>query len=194
MDKQSAVKEQSAPDAASVLAPALKVGALTGKPASSISVSIIACRKSQLYHVHHRSICLFFRTRNPLMLCFAIFSSFFLFYALLSHSKICHLSPACQATSTDHPLGCTGLVVGGVAGVIRDTPAFFFAAASGIQWFGLGTTFWGSRTFLLQAWDTGNGVTPSERVSASTAAGAVAGSGVGLLTRMFAYSLFAFKL
>jgi len=79
--------------------------------------------------------------------------------------------------------GSAGLLVGGVAGVVRGTPAIFFAAASGIQWFGLGTTFWGSRSFILQAWDTGKGVTPSERVSASTAAGAVAGSGIGLLTR-----------
>ena len=77
--------------------------------------------------------------------------------------------------------------------MIRDTPAFFFAAASGIQWFGLGTTFWGSRTFMLQAWDTGNGVTPSERVSASTAAGVVAGSGVGLLTRRFCLLLVRFS-
>jgi len=56
MDKQSAVKKQSAPDAASVLAPALKVGALTGKSPSSISASIVVCRKSVLYPARHRNI------------------------------------------------------------------------------------------------------------------------------------------
>ncbi|KAL1296538.1 hypothetical protein AAFC00_000044 [Neodothiora populina] len=79
--------------------------------------------------------------------------------------------------------GSAGLVVGSVAGVLRNAPAVFFAAASGIQWFGLGTTYWGTRNFLIRGWDTGNGVTPRERVSASATAGAVAGGGVGLLTR-----------
>ncbi|KAF1345853.1 hypothetical protein BDV97DRAFT_371884 [Delphinella strobiligena] len=108
MDKTGPVKQQSAPDAASVLMPALKFGAYTGS---------------------------------------------------------------------------AGFVVGGIAGVIRETPAIFFATASGIQWFGLGATFWGSRSFILQAWDTGKGPTQSERVSASTIAGGVAGSGIGLLSR-----------
>ncbi|GAB7354156.1 hypothetical protein MBLNU459_g4713t1 [Dothideomycetes sp. NU459] len=79
--------------------------------------------------------------------------------------------------------GTAGVITGGVAGVIRNTPAVFFAAASGVQWFGLGTTFWGTRSFILQAWDTGKGTTPSDRTSASAIAGGVAGSGVGLLTR-----------
>ncbi|THW76667.1 hypothetical protein D6D19_02948 [Aureobasidium pullulans] len=76
-----------------------------------------------------------------------------------------------------------GFVTGGVAGVIRNSPPLLFALGSSIQWFGLGTTFWGTRSFIFQAWDTGKGLTRSDKVSASTIAGGVAGSGVGLLTR-----------
>jgi hypothetical protein len=38
----------------------------------------------------------------------------------------------------------SGLVVGGFGGVIRSSTPTLFALASGIQWFTLGTTFWGS--------------------------------------------------
>ncbi|KAG9950258.1 hypothetical protein KCU85_g3637, partial [Aureobasidium melanogenum] len=79
--------------------------------------------------------------------------------------------------------GAAGFVTGGVAGVIRNSPPLLFGIGSGIQWFGLGTTFWGTRSFIFQAWDTGKGLTKSDKVSASTIAGGVAGSGVGLLTR-----------
>ncbi|KAH0369414.1 hypothetical protein KCU65_g3282, partial [Aureobasidium melanogenum] len=79
--------------------------------------------------------------------------------------------------------GAAGFVTGSVAGVIRNSPPLLFGIGSGIQWFGLGTTFWGTRSFIFQAWDTGKGLTKSDKVSASTIAGGVAGSGVGLLTR-----------
>jgi hypothetical protein len=90
-------------------------------------------------------------------------------------------------------------VTGGVAGVIRNSPPLLFALGSSIQWFGLGATYWGAllifkssqalltisgtRSFIFQAWDTGKGLTKGDKVSASTVAGGVAGSGVGLLTR-----------
>ncbi|KAH0026927.1 hypothetical protein KCU78_g4176, partial [Aureobasidium melanogenum] len=79
--------------------------------------------------------------------------------------------------------GAAGFVTGSVAGVIRNSPPLLFGLGSGIQWFGLGTTYWGTRSFIFQAWDTGKGLTKSDKVSASTIAGGVAGSGVGLLTR-----------
>jgi len=47
------------------------------------------------------------------------------------------------------------------------------------------TNYLGTRSFIFQAWDTGKGLTRSDKVSASTIAGGVAGSGVGLLTRTF---------
>lgn len=37
----------------------------------------------------------------------------------------------------------SGLIVGGFAGVLRGSTPFLFALASGIQWFTLGSTFWG---------------------------------------------------
>jgi hypothetical protein len=39
--------------------------------------------------------------------------------------------------------GMSGMLVGGFAGVIRSSTPTLFALASGIQWFTLGTTFWG---------------------------------------------------
>jgi len=80
-------------------------------------------------------------------------------------------------------VGAAGFVTGSVAGVIRNSPPLLFGLGSGFQWFGLGTTYWGTRNFIFQAWDTGKGLTKSDKASASTIAGGVAGSGVGLLTR-----------
>ncbi|KAI4723775.1 hypothetical protein E4T49_08496 [Aureobasidium sp. EXF-10728] len=79
--------------------------------------------------------------------------------------------------------GAAGFVTGSVAGVIRNSPPLLFGLGSGIQWFGLGATYWSTRSFIFQAWDTGKGLTKSDKTSASTIAGGVAGSGVGLLTR-----------
>lgn len=92
-------------------------------------------------------------------------------------------------------------MTGSVAGVIRNSPPLLFGLGSGIQWFGLGTTYWGeficwsmlfivptipgTRSFIFQAWDTGKGLTKSDKASASAIAGGVAGSGVGLLTRTY---------
>ncbi|KAI4754181.1 hypothetical protein E4T52_13676 [Aureobasidium sp. EXF-3400] len=79
--------------------------------------------------------------------------------------------------------GAAGFVTGSVAGVIRNSPPLLFGLGSGLQWFGLGSTYWGTRSFIFQAWDTGKGLTKSDKASASAIAGGVAGSGVGLLTR-----------
>ena len=43
-------------------------------------------------------------------------------------------------------LGASGLIVGGVSGVLRSTTPMLFALASGIQWFTLGSTFWGQHS------------------------------------------------
>lgn len=39
--------------------------------------------------------------------------------------------------------GMSGMLIGGFAGVMRSTSPTLFALASGIQWFTLGTAFWG---------------------------------------------------
>ncbi|KAI9785375.1 MAG: hypothetical protein M1839_000394 [Geoglossum umbratile] len=77
--------------------------------------------------------------------------------------------------------GTSGLVVGGVSGLIRSSSPMLFAAASGIQWFALGSTFWATRGAVLHAWGTSE-VTPKERMYASGIAGAFSGATVGLLT------------
>lgn len=80
--------------------------------------------------------------------------------------------------------GIGGILIGGTAGIIRSTPAVLFATISGAQCFALGTTYWYSRSTILRAWDVNNGQhTARERLSASAIAGAIAGSGVGLVTR-----------
>jgi predicted benzoate:H+ symporter BenE len=43
----------------------------------------------------------------------------------------------------DNGLGGTGILVGGVAGIVRSTTPILFATASGFQWFAVGSTFWG---------------------------------------------------
>jgi hypothetical protein len=44
----------------------------------------------------------------------------------------------------------SGILVGAFAGVIRSSTPILFALASGIQWFTLGTTFWGkSKRYTL---------------------------------------------
>lgn len=43
----------------------------------------------------------------------------------------------------DCDLGTTGLLYGGVAGVLRSAHPVLFAVAAGVQWSALGSTFWG---------------------------------------------------
>jgi hypothetical protein len=94
----------------------------------------------------------------------------------------------------------SGLIVGGFAGVIRSSTPFLFALASGIQWFTLGTTFWGkwicqhitnnsltlinnfaaSRGIVLQVWGKDK-LTPRDKITASAIAGGVGGTAGGLL-------------
>ncbi|GAB7339118.1 hypothetical protein MBLNU457_5792t1 [Dothideomycetes sp. NU457] len=91
------------------------------------------------------------------------------------------LTPALQVGAFT---GIGGVLIGGTAGILRSSPAVLFATISGAQCFALGTTYWYSRSTILRAWDINNGAhPPQERLSASAIAGAIAGSGVGLLTR-----------
>jgi len=51
------------------------------------------------------------------------------------------------AACADILTGMSGMTIGAFAGVIRSTTPTLFALASGIQWFALGTTFWGQPSF-----------------------------------------------
>ncbi|KAJ4406829.1 hypothetical protein N0V91_004259 [Didymella pomorum] len=92
-----------------------------------------------------------------------------------------------------------GTVVGSVSGTLRTQTPILFAIASGIQCFALGSTFWTARTAILSQdglsnwWKSTRGLpldvrhdlkpTRSERVQASTVAGAFTGLSLGLLFR-----------
>ncbi len=59
-----------------------------------------------------------------------------------------------------------------------------FATASGLQTFALGTTFWATRTVVLDAWIPANRVaTSGDLIKASTLSGAVSGGIIGAVTR-----------
>lgn len=72
--------------------------------------------------------------------------------------------------------------MGGASGIVRSQTPTLFAIASGIQCTALGSTFWASRTALLQAWNA-NGESPSDLTKASGVAGGVSGGVIGLIFR-----------
>ncbi len=95
----------------------------------------------------------------------------------------------------------SGIVVGGFGGVLRSSTPTLFALASGIQWFTLGSTFWGkwvvdntslefptnpcipaSRGVIIRTCG-GDTVTPQDKISASAIAGGVGGTFGGLLRK-----------
>jgi chorismate mutase len=109
-----------------------------------------------------------------------------------------------------------GTAIGAVSGTLRTQTPVLFAIASGLQCFALGSTFWTARTAILNPdgltnwWKATRGLplvvrndlnpTPSEKVRASTIAGAFTGLSLGLLFRgprnaipgTFMFSLFGF--
>lgn len=92
-----------------------------------------------------------------------------------------------------------GTAVGALSGTLRTQTPILFAIASGIQCFALGSTFWTARTAILNPdglsnwWRATRGLplesrndlkpTRSEKVRASTIAGAFTGLSLGLLFR-----------
>ena len=80
--------------------------------------------------------------------------------------------------------GATGFIVGGTAGIIRSATPLLFATASSIQTFTVGSTFWATRSGILQAWIPPNQEpTPSDLTKVSTAAGGITGGAIALLFR-----------
>ncbi|ORY15274.1 hypothetical protein BCR34DRAFT_558971 [Clohesyomyces aquaticus] len=94
--------------------------------------------------------------------------------------------------------GVSGIAIGAIAGTVRSNTPVLFAAASGIQCFTLGATYWGIRSTVLNSdglrnwWAITRGIpltprsdlspTPNDRVRASTIAGAITG---GVLAPVF---------
>ena len=81
-----------------------------------------------------------------------------------------------------HDIGGAGFLVGGTAGILGSPTPFLFAAFSSLQWFVLGSTFWGTRSTLLQTL-TPEQRTPSNLLQVSTLSGGITGGVVGLLIR-----------
>lgn len=108
------------------------------------------------------------------------------------------------------PLGTTGLLYGGVAGVLRSAHPILFAIAAGIQWSALGSTFWGQSLSLHSTPDHSRGLfqafnsdpflqylatratiihtyypipSQKDRLTASTVAGGMTGGAIGGLFR-----------
>ncbi|KAL9086511.1 MAG: hypothetical protein Q9165_007127 [Trypethelium subeluteriae] len=78
--------------------------------------------------------------------------------------------------------GVSGVLIGGVAGIVRSSTPVLFAGASGLQCFALGSTYWAARSAILHAWQVEK-VTPDDRAKASAIAGGFTGGTVGFLAR-----------
>ncbi|CAK7263827.1 hypothetical protein SEPCBS57363_000753 [Sporothrix epigloea] len=74
--------------------------------------------------------------------------------------------------------GAMGLFVGAASGIMRNTVPVLFSLVTGAQWFALGSS---TRSAVLSKWGGQDKVTPSDRVKASTIAGASAGIVGGML-------------
>ncbi|OQN97414.1 hypothetical protein B0A48_16573 [Cryoendolithus antarcticus] len=79
--------------------------------------------------------------------------------------------------------GAAGFLVGGTAGIVRSATPSLFATASAIQCTFLGTTYWASRGFVLQAWSTPGLQSSNDCIKASALAGGLSGGLTGLLFR-----------
>ncbi|KAF1921462.1 hypothetical protein BDU57DRAFT_510275 [Ampelomyces quisqualis] len=104
-----------------------------------------------------------------------------------------------SAASVGGATSVFGLVIGSVYGTLRTETPILFSIVSGAQCFGIGFTFWATRmgllnhSGLLNQWKVTRGVplhirddlnpTPSDKVRASTIAGAFTGFSLGFLYR-----------
>jgi len=84
-----------------------------------------------------------------------------------------------SAVSVGAMTGCSGLVFGSAVGILRSAHPTLFALTTGLQWFGLGTTFCASRNIILNM--------DIDRLKnttyASTIAGSLAGATIGAIAR-----------
>lgn len=77
--------------------------------------------------------------------------------------------------------GTTGLLYGGVAGVLYSARPTIFTIAAGIRWSALGSTFWATRSTILHTYYPRSN--PKDRLTASTCAGGITGCVIGGLLR-----------
>ena len=129
-----------------VIWPAIQVGTVSGQSgvsqymiANQLLYALIIRSRAWIVSFIHSVACLlcrvklFYIQRNShiLLSLWEYYRSFFFLMLILIYDRLT-LS-----------LGASGLFVGGVSGLFRSSAPGLFALASGIQWFALGTTFWG---------------------------------------------------
>lgn len=84
------------------------------------------------------------------------------------------LDPVLPALGVGAFTGASGLTFGVVTGSLRSAHPGLFAALSGAQFFGLGTTFWYTRS-IIGSVTFGGQLKRNQEVACSTAAGSLAG-------------------
>lgn len=90
------------------------------------------------------------------------------------------LDPMMPALGVGAFTGASGFTVGLITGSLRSAHPALFAAVSGAQWFGLGTTFWYTRSIIGSA-AFGGQVKRDQEIACSTVAGSLAGGINGAL-------------
>ncbi|KAI1265080.1 hypothetical protein F5Y18DRAFT_56927 [Xylariaceae sp. FL1019] len=96
-----------------------------------------------------------------------------------SFDELLHIGT--KAFKTGAVTGGAGVLFGAGAGILRSAPPYLFAAAAGIQWFVLGSTFMASKGLICHAWGGEDTMDTSALVKASGAAGGIAGTVGGML-------------
>ena len=84
------------------------------------------------------------------------------------------LDPVVPALTVGSFTGASGLIFGIVTGSLRSAHPALFAAFSGAQWFGLGTTFWYTRSAIASATSSGD-LSRTQGLGCSTVAGSLTG-------------------
>jgi hypothetical protein len=118
MDRNQTIRS---PQAESIIGPALKIGALSG-----MYLHIFSSPESKPQNITPSG-----SFSNQIDHDFCHHLPYFSYQTAL---------PLASLTKTP---GAAGFVTGSVAGVIRNSPPLLFGIGSGLQWFGLGTTYWG---------------------------------------------------
>lgn len=90
------------------------------------------------------------------------------------------LGPLWPSLGVGAVTGASGLFFGGLAGIATSAHPRLFAAVAGLQWFGLGSSFWYIRSALILGQTDGH-PTPNQELRFSAAAGSLSGALSGAL-------------
>lgn len=145
-----------------VLIPALKVGAWSGEslfiqcqfPPDCLLGATHASRNKRLHFIHHTE-CIHcpsgLEKRARCMVHFCTIRKS-VFNSSISSSRCCisYAIDPFESNLTTSVTGASGLLVGGIGGIVRSSTPGLFAIASGLQWAALGTTYYGEQVIISQ--------------------------------------------